>query len=112
MLGRCSTNTYLQLHIYFQRLTRKKVGIGGVSRKKSQGNKPYEKNPISLNAMSVTQWAVRSAQASGGADKASAEIEAASGKIEADSIKTERPSAKLERPSAEIKTASAEIEGL
>jgi hypothetical protein len=61
-----------------------------VKKRKKQGNKPYGKNPIALNAMnviqrttSVAQWAVRSAQASGNADKASAEIEA-------DAIKKER----------------------
>ena len=66
---------------------------------KKQRNEPWGRPPTALNATSVAQWAVRSAQASGDADKASTEIEAASGRIEADSIKIEGPSARLERPS-------------
>ena len=57
---------------------------------KLQGNEPWGRPPTALNAMRVVhwatlvaQWAMRTAQASGDADKASAEIEA-------DAIKKER----------------------
>ena len=78
------------------------LGVFREKNEKSKGKSPggaphspkrYESSPVGYG---VAHWAVRSAQASGDADKASGRIEGPSAEIEADSKKIERTSDRVE----------------